>query len=109
MHEVAAKDVGDVPEPSLVIARQPHRVEVASTQVDFLGLRDRRVHAEDDERLPIRCHVAAALAPATLRSLDAIHQASALAIGEELTEIVTYDLRLAAAARIARLEVRSPG
>jgi len=53
--------------------------------------------------------VAAALAPATLRSLDAIHQASALAIGEELTEIVTYDLRLAAAARIARLEVRSPG
>lgn len=52
---------------------------------------------------------AAAVAPATMRSLDAIHLASALAIGEELTEMVTYDLRLAAAARSAGLEVRSPG
>lgn len=52
---------------------------------------------------------AAAVAPATLRSLDAIHLASALAIGDELTEVVTYDLRLAAAARSAGLEVRSPG
>lgn len=52
---------------------------------------------------------AAALAPATLRSLDAIHLASALAIGEELTEVITYDGRLAAAALSAGLEVRSPG
>lgn len=52
---------------------------------------------------------AATLAPATLRSLDAIHLASALAIGEELTEVVTYDARLAAAARSAGLEVRAPG
>ena len=53
--------------------------------------------------------IVAVLAPPTLRSLDAIHLASALAIGEELTEVVTYDLRLAAAARSAGLEVRSPG
>jgi predicted nucleic acid-binding protein len=52
---------------------------------------------------------AAALAPATLRSLDAIHLASALAIGDELTEVITYDHRLAGAARSAGLEVRSPG
>lgn len=53
--------------------------------------------------------IVAVLAPPTLRSLDAIHLASALAIGEELTEVITYDLRLAAAARSAGLEVRSPG
>jgi predicted nucleic acid-binding protein len=52
---------------------------------------------------------AASLAPATLRSLDAIHLASALAIGDELLEIVTYDDRLAAAAREAGLKVASPG
>jgi predicted nucleic acid-binding protein len=44
---------------------------------------------------------AAALAAPTLRSLDAIHLASALAIGEELSEFITYDVRLAAAARAA--------
>ncbi len=52
---------------------------------------------------------AADLAPATLRSLDAIHLASAIAIGEELTEMITYDARLAAAARDAGLEVQAPG
>jgi len=61
---------------------------------------------ELDEAISV---VAAALAPASLRSLDAIHLASVLAIGAELTEVVTYDLRLAAAARSAGLEVRSPG
>jgi predicted nucleic acid-binding protein len=52
---------------------------------------------------------AATVAPAILRSLDAIHLASALAIGEELTEIITYDSRLATAARNAGLEVQAPG
>jgi predicted nucleic acid-binding protein len=52
---------------------------------------------------------AATVAPAVLRSLDAIHLASALAIGGELTEIITYDSRLAAAARNAGLEVQAPG
>jgi len=51
---------------------------------------------------------AATLAPPTLRSLDAIHLACALAIGDELTELITYDARLGAAARDAGLEVRAP-
>jgi len=51
---------------------------------------------------------AATLAPPTLRSLDAIHLACALAIGDELTELITYDARLEAAARDAGLEVRAP-
>ena len=46
--------------------------------------------------------------PATLRSLDAIHLASALALGSELGAVVTYDTRLADAARDAGLEVVAP-
>jgi predicted nucleic acid-binding protein len=51
---------------------------------------------------------AAELGPPGLRSLDAIHLASALAIGEELTALVTYDARLALAARAAGLIVMAP-
>lgn len=51
---------------------------------------------------------AANVGPATVRALDAIHLASALAIGHELAEFVTYDARLADAARAAGLEVIAP-
>jgi predicted nucleic acid-binding protein len=46
--------------------------------------------------------------PPTLRSLDAIHLASALAMRSELGALVTYDARLADAARAAGLEVIAP-
>jgi predicted nucleic acid-binding protein len=42
---------------------------------------------------------AAVLGPPALRSLDAIHLATALTIGPELEAMVTYDHRLADAAR----------
>ena len=42
--------------------------------------------------------VAGRLEPATLRSLDAIHLATALELGDELEGVVTYDDRLAEAA-----------
>ena len=51
---------------------------------------------------------AARIGPSTLRSLDAIHLASALALGTELKGMVTYDARLADAARAAGLEVVAP-
>jgi predicted nucleic acid-binding protein len=41
---------------------------------------------------------AATLEPTQLRSLDALHLAAALELGDELDGIVTYDSRLAAAA-----------
>ncbi len=44
-----------------------------------------------------------------LRSLDALHLASAVLFGEELTEFVAYDRRLARAARDAGLTVAAPG
>ena len=52
---------------------------------------------------------AASVDPPILRSFDAIHLAAALAIGEDLGAFVTYDVRLAAAARANDLKVISPG
>lgn len=51
---------------------------------------------------------AAELPQTALRSLDAIHVASAIAIAEELCDLVTYDRRMAAAAHAAGLKVTSP-
>jgi uncharacterized protein len=56
-----------------------------------------------------RASQAAVLTPITLRSLDAIHLAAALDVGEDLACFVTYDRRLADAAREAGLPVASPG
>ena len=58
----------------------------------------------DDELL----EAAATLDPRVLRSLDAIHLAAAQLFGDELTAIVTYDRRLAAAARLVDLPVAAP-
>jgi class 3 adenylate cyclase/predicted nucleic acid-binding protein len=51
---------------------------------------------------------AAALDPRVLRSLDAIHLAAALLFGGELTALVTYDRRMAAAAAFLDLAVAAP-
>lgn len=51
---------------------------------------------------------AADLEPPILRSLDAIHLATALMLADELPAFVTYDARLADAARAAGLEVVAP-
>lgn len=47
--------------------------------------------------------------PATLRSLDAIHVASALVIGDALDSLVTYDKRMLDVAREAGLAAHAPG
>jgi hypothetical protein len=52
--------------------------------------------------------VAAALDPRVLRSLDAIHLAAAQLFGGELTAIVTYERRMAAAAALVDLAVTAP-
>ena len=51
---------------------------------------------------------AASVGPASLRTLDAIHLATALALGAELDAFVTYDDRLAEAARAVGLPVVRP-
>jgi uncharacterized protein len=51
---------------------------------------------------------AASLVPSDLRSLDAIHLASALSVKADLTALVAYDVRLCLAAAEAGIEVVSP-
>ena len=52
---------------------------------------------------------AARLEPRILRSLDAIHLASALSLGTDLGAIVTYDSNMAEAAEGCGLHVLAPG
>ena len=51
---------------------------------------------------------AGTLAPATLRTLDAIHLATAQLLGEDLSRILTYDARMASAARALGFAVAAP-
>ena len=51
---------------------------------------------------------AAAVDPRVLRSLDAIHLAAAQLFGDELTAVVTYDRRMAAAAELIDVTVATP-
>ena len=52
--------------------------------------------------------MAGTLEPAQVRSLDAIHLATAQLLGEDLAQVVTYDDRMAEAARSLGLKTTSP-
>jgi predicted nucleic acid-binding protein len=51
---------------------------------------------------------AGGLAPPAIRTLDAIHVATALRLGPELDALVTYDTRMIDAAQAAGIRVESP-
>ena len=52
---------------------------------------------------------AGTLEPGSLRSLDAIHLAAALSLGNDLSGVVAYDKALAEAARAVGVAVVAPG
>ena len=54
------------------------------------------------------CERAAILEPHLLRSLDAIHLAAAMEMGDDLRGLITYDRRLAAGAASLGIEVLTP-
>ena len=54
------------------------------------------------------CERAAFLEPRLLRSLDAIHLAAAMEMGDDLRGLVTYDHRLAAGAESLGIEALTP-
>lgn len=66
------------------------------SRVDLVRINDRVLHA------------AGAMLPPDLRSLDAIHLATAAQLGADLSRIVTYDERMAEAARSLGWAVSSP-
>ena len=65
-------------------------------RVDLIGIDDRILDS------------AGILEPQVLRTLDAIHLATALAVGDDLDAIVTYDERMVAAARLVGLTTAMP-
>lgn len=52
---------------------------------------------------------ASELDPSSVRSLDAIHLATALSLGDRLDGLYTYDERMSLAAREAGLDLHAPG
>jgi predicted nucleic acid-binding protein len=68
------------------------------------GLRRVDLVAIDDRILD----AAGTLEPLILRTLDAIHLATCLALGDDLDTIVTYDERMAEAARMLGLRTAAP-
>jgi hypothetical protein len=115
-----------VPEPetaALVAALAVSARLVASEILEVEALRAvRRASGEDGagaaraqlagvRLLPLTASIrrrACELEPATLRSLDAIHLATALDLGERLACVYAYDARLATAAGGAGLRVCAP-
>lgn len=85
------------------VRRQPEAAVLAPRMEDVLSsLTLLRI---DQELL----RLAGTIGPPRLRSLDAIHLASALSIGDYPEAFITYNERLAAAARAAGLNVLTPG
>ena len=65
-------------------------------RVDLIGIDDRILDA------------AGTLEPLVLRTLDAVHLATAMAVGDDLETIVTYDERMIEAARLVGLPTATP-
>lgn len=87
----------------LETARVCRRAGVPPEQVEQIraGL---VVVALDDEVL----RVAATVESPTLRTLDAVHLATAVSLRGDLDAMITYDARLAAAAQEAGISVQAP-
>ena len=89
------------------------RIEVArallAVEPDAVGRGAEVLRRIDVIRLNDRILIAAgAMLPVELRSLNAIHLATAHAVGTDLARICTYDERLAAAAEASGLTVVAP-
>ena len=78
------------------LSRRP-RGDAGPTRAD-------RAHRDHDRHLPARGE----LDPGVLRSLDAIHLAAALSMGDDLEGIVTYDARFEEAALALGLPTIAP-
>jgi uncharacterized protein len=84
-------------------------IRASSRRAHDAGYRDRVLDEVEIVELSGEiARVAAGIGPPLLRTLDAIHIATALALGPELDAFVTYDDRLAEAARAIGLPVVRP-
>jgi len=83
--------------------RACRRAQIPSAQVEELQEGLALIAVDDEVR-----RSAGAIAAPELRTLEAIHLATAISLGADLEALITYDLRLAAAARDAGLVVLAP-
>jgi predicted nucleic acid-binding protein len=92
-----------------VLARTEVARALLAVEPDAVGRGTEVLRRIDVIRLNDRILIAAgAMLPVELRSLDAIHLATAHAVGTDLARICTYDERLAAAAEASGLTVVAP-
>ena len=100
--EIAASEIAsvEVPRAAYLKTGAPETIAHAETLLArlFLVALDTELYRE-----------AARTSPPDLRSLDAVHLASALRVRDQIEAMVGYDRRLARAARDAGLRVASPG
>jgi predicted nucleic acid-binding protein len=103
------------------LKRRPERVASALARVEVL--RAVRAHGELAIKRAVRVlarvrllrvddgvlEAAASLDPRVLRSLDAIHIASARELGGDLESLITYDRRMSEATAMLGMPVRAPG
>lgn len=75
----------------------------------YPNLLARLAHDHDELHLTDSVRDAAANLPGVIRSLDAVHIASAEQLGSSLKALVTYDRRMAETARQRGLPVETPG
>lgn len=72
------------------------RIRLALRRVDLIAIDDRILDG------------AGVLEPTIARTLDAIHLATALALGDDLAAVVTYDERMTEGARVLGLPTAAP-
>ena len=80
-------------------------------RVDETALNSATLLLDGLDLLPVSNFIvqqAAAIVPSEIRSLDAIHLASALTIGDHLVAFVAYDHRLSSAAQQAGMVIATP-
>lgn len=97
-----------------VVTSELGRVEVlrAARRIGGQALAEARAVVGDVDLVPLDRAVqdiACDIGDPLLRTLDALHLASALLLGEVLTAFIAYDHRLADAAQAAGLVLASPG
>jgi len=103
------------PEPRVIscalsrveVARTVRRTDDAPSFPTRMGEVMGQVHMVRPEERVLR--LASELEPSRLRSLDSMHLASALSLGEAIDVFITYDRQLGAAARASGLVVEAPG
>ncbi|WP_448073091.1 type II toxin-antitoxin system VapC family toxin [Georgenia yuyongxinii] len=98
--QAASSDLARTELARAVRRAAPHLAGQARAVLDSLVLLD--LTAE-------MCEQAGRLGPPSLRSLDAMHLAAALRLGDELDGLITYDDRLAEATAALGIPVLAPG